>query len=96
MPSDLTSTRHEIGHVLGLDHTSGLDNNGTGRLYAGAFVMGPHPSHADPRPLMPDAPTGTAGAPPDTAEGPVREAAHRCPALTPRRTVYSFGGRARA
>ncbi|MFI2508714.1 hypothetical protein [Streptomyces sp. NPDC018972] len=43
MPSDLTSTRHEVGHALGLDHTSGLDNSGTDRLYAGAFVMGPAP-----------------------------------------------------
>jgi hypothetical protein len=29
MSSDLTFMCHEVGHVLGLDHTFGLDNNGT-------------------------------------------------------------------
>ncbi|MGW4027213.1 hypothetical protein [Streptomyces sp. NPDC005009] len=46
MPSYLTFMRHEVGHVLGPDHTSGLDDNGTDRPYAGAFATGPHPSHA--------------------------------------------------
>ncbi|MGW3588535.1 hypothetical protein [Streptomyces fungicidicus] len=39
MSSDLTFMCHEVGHVLGLDHTFGLDNNGTDWDPADATVV---------------------------------------------------------
>ncbi|MEU1211388.1 hypothetical protein ACFYSH_19535 [Streptomyces sp. NPDC005791] len=39
MSSDLTFMCHEVGHVLGLDHTFGLDNNGTDWDPADATVI---------------------------------------------------------
>ena len=56
------------------------------------------PSRQAPEPCCwapPSSSACDAGAPTDTAVGPLREAAHGRRTLTPRKTVYSFGDRAR-
>lgn len=54
MRSGPTLMRHEAGHVLGPDHTSGLGHDGTGRPYAGPCATpAPASAHSGRTPLTP-------------------------------------------
>lgn len=58
LPSDHTFMCHELGHVLGFDHTFGVDNNGTDwEPDKDPVVLGPE--YGSPYDLMSSAPFGT-------------------------------------
>ena len=58
LPSDHTFMCHEIGHVLGFEHTFGLDNNGTDWAPADAnIIVGPE--YGSPYDLMSSASFGS-------------------------------------